>query len=117
MTSFPILYWLLIEQTRMHSIATKTGFFRDLPRNRMDRSTGKDARSCLARHHAFTGPVFGIIMQRNSNILSAFCICCDRHEEIIYQKHLSIHTIIGHAIYSIRKCSAYNLLLFITCPH
>ncbi|XP_033180335.1 uncharacterized protein LOC117152478 isoform X3 [Bombus impatiens] len=55
-------------------------------RNRMDRSTGKDARSCLARHHAFTGPVFGIIMQQTKRIFISFtisdrwsCTCCRNH--------------------------------------
>ncbi|XP_061939929.1 uncharacterized protein LOC107996208 [Apis cerana] len=33
---------------------SRNRFFQDLARNRMDRSTGKDAGSCLARHHAFT---------------------------------------------------------------
>ncbi|KAF3425533.1 hypothetical protein E2986_11042 [Frieseomelitta varia] len=53
----------------IHSVIPETGFFRNLPRNRMDWSTSKDARSCLARHHAFTRTVYGIIMQRNSNTL------------------------------------------------
>lgn len=89
-------------------------FFRDLPRNRMDRSTGKDAGSRLARHHAFTGTVFSIIMQRNSNTLSASCIYYDRQDEIIYQEHLS-HRVPCHAgLYStIGKRSTYDFRLFI----